>query len=178
MIGPDHGGRRRQRRGEARRILAVLGHHRLHNPAGSGRIRDGRARHAGEDHALDDVDLGQTAAETPDQRIAEAQQALRHRADIHQLRRQDEERHGEDDVVRVHAVEQLLGGDAEILACQQQVEDRAGDHRMADRQAEQRQRDDRQDGEGERAGHTPEPALVGSNSSGALPRMAVQPSQR
>jgi hypothetical protein len=43
-------------------------------------------------------------------------------------------------------------------------------------QAEQRQRDYGQDGERERAGHMPEPALVGSDASGAFPRIAVQPS--
>ena len=68
MIGPmtdDDGG---QRGGEARRVLAVRGHHRLHHLAGAGGVGDGRARHAGEDDALHDVDLGEAAAEAADQR--------------------------------------------------------------------------------------------------------------
>ena len=127
-----------------------------------------------------DVDLRQAAAEAADDRVAEVQQPVGHRADVHQLGGQDEQRHGEDDVVGVHAVEELLGGGAHVEAGKQQIEDRAGDHRMADRQAEEGQRRDRDDREREGAGevHTPDPALVGSNSSGALPHMACQDSQR
>ena len=88
---------------------------------------------------LHDVDVRQAAAETADDGVAEAQQPVGHRADVHQLGREDEQRHGEDDVVGIHAVEELLGGGAHVEAGEQQIEDRAGDHGMADRQAEKGQ---------------------------------------
>ena len=81
-------------------------------------------------------------------------------------------------VVGVHAVEQLLGGRSHVLPGEQQIEDRPaiiewpiGSPRKARRDRDERQR--------ERACkvHTPELALVGSNSSGATPRMACQASQ-
>ncbi len=177
---PDDGGHGGQRRRIARRVLAVLGHHHLHHLAGAGGIGDGRAGHAGEDDALHDVDVRKAAAEPADDGVAEAQQALGHRADVHQLRGQDEQRHGEDDVVGVHAVQELLGGRSHVEPGQQQIEDRAGDHGVPDRQAEEGKRGDRDDRDRERAGevHTPDPALVGSNSFGALPNSACQESQR
>ena len=52
-------------------ILAVPGHHDLHHLAGAGGVGDGRAGHAGEDDALQDVDLGEAAAEAADQGVAE-----------------------------------------------------------------------------------------------------------
>ena len=176
----DHRRDGRHRRRVARRVAAVAGHHDLHHAARAGRIGDGRARHAGEDDALQDVDLREPAAEAADERVAEGHQPVGHAADVHELGREDEQRHREDDVVRVHAVEQLLGGRAHVLACEQQVEDRARDHRMADRQAEKGERGDRDEREREGACevHTPELALVGSNSSGATPRKACQASQR
>src|SRR3546814_14579545 len=80
--------------------------------AGAGGVGDGRAGHAGEDDALEDVDLGEPTAEAADEGVAEAQQPVGHGADVHQLRREDEQRHRQDDVVGVHAVEYLLGGGA------------------------------------------------------------------
>jgi hypothetical protein len=176
----DDGGHGRQRRSVAWRVLAVLGHHPLHHLAGAGSIGDGRSRHARKDDALDDVDVGKAAPEPADHSIAEAQQALCHRADVHQLRSQDEQRHREDDVVVVHPVQQLLGRRPHIEPCQQQIEDRAGDHRVPNRQPEEGKYGDRDDRYRERAGeiHTPDPALVGSNSFGALPNTACQDSQR
>src|SRR3546814_20565024 len=71
----------------ARRILAVLRHHVLHHLAGAGGVGDGRAGHAGEDDALEDVDLGEPTAEAADDGVAEAQQPVGHGADVHQLDR-------------------------------------------------------------------------------------------
>ena len=84
-----------------------------------------------------DVDLRQAAPEAADHGVAEVEQPLGHGADVHELGGEDEQRHREDDVVRVHAVEQLLGGGAHVEAGEQQIEDRAGDHGVADRQAQQ-----------------------------------------
>ena len=65
---------------------------------------------------------------------------------------------------RIHAVEQLLGGGAHVEAGEQQIEDRAADHRVADRQPEHAQGDDRHDGEREGAGD-------GSQAGGRLGRV-------
>src|SRR3546814_10415661 len=67
--------------------------------AGAGGVGDGRAGHAGEDDALEDVDLGEPTAEAAYEGVAEAQQPVGHGADVHQLRREDEQRHRQDDVV-------------------------------------------------------------------------------
>ena len=60
---------------------------------GAGGIGDGRAGHAGEDDALQDVDLGEAAAEAADQRVAERHEPVGHAADVHELGGQDEQRH-------------------------------------------------------------------------------------
>ena len=72
----------------------------------------------------------------------------------------------EDDVVGVHPVEQLLRDRSHVKPGQQKIKDRARDHRMADRQSEKRESGDRDERKRERACeiHTPELALVGSNS--------------
>ena len=87
------------------RVLAVLRHHLLHQLAGARGVRERRARHAGEDDALHDVDVSEAAAEAPDERVAEAQQPLRDAADVHELGGEDEQRNGQQHVAAVHAVE-------------------------------------------------------------------------
>ena len=134
---PDHRRRRRDRRRIAHRIAVVARHHVDADAPGAGEVGDRRARHAGEDDALRDVDVAEAAAEAPDQHVAEAQQVVGHLADVHQLGGEQEQRHREQHVAVVQAVEDLLGRGAEVEACEQQIEDRAGDHRIADRQAEQ-----------------------------------------
>ena len=157
----------------------VGGHHILHDLAGARRVGDGRAAHAGEDDGLQHVDLRKPAAEAPDQRVAEGHEPFRHRADVHQFGGKDEQRHGKDDVVYVHPVQELFGGGAHVEPGQPQIENGAGDHRVTDRQAKQRQSGDGDDRQRKRTGevHTPDPALVGSNSSGAEPRSTCQQSQ-
>ena len=105
----------------------------LPEPAASAMAEPG---HAGKDDALHDIDLRQSAPEAADQRIAEAQQPFRHAARVHQLGGEDEQRNGEQDVARIHAVEQLLRGRPHVETGEIEVEDRSADHGMADRQAE------------------------------------------
>ena len=176
MIGPITDETAVRAAAKLRRIPSVAGHHGLHHAARAGGIGDGRTGHAGEDDALQDVDLGEAAAEAAHQGVAERHEAVGHAADVHELGGQDEQRYREDDVVGVHAVEQLLCGRSHVQPRQEQVQDRAGDHRMADRQPEKGEGGDRdeRDREGACQVHTPELALVGSNSSGATPRMACQ----
>ena len=130
--------------------------------------------------ALHDVDLRQAAAEAADHGVAEVQQPLGHRADVHQLRREDEQRHGEDDVVGIHAVEQLLGGGAHVEAGEQQIEDRAGDHGVADRQPEEGERGDRDDRRARRGwrGSYARPRLGRVELLRRLAAMACQASHR
>ena len=147
----EHRRDRRQRGGEGRRVLAVAGHQRLHELAGAGGIGERRARHAGEDDALHHVHLGEAAAVAPDERVAPAQQPIHDAAGIHELCGEDEERDREQQVARVHAVQELLGGRPHVEAREIEIQHRARDHRVPDRQAEQAQGDDRQDAERERA---------------------------
>ena len=124
--------------------------------------------------ALQHVDLRQPAAESPDERIAKIQQAIRHAAIVHDLGRQDEQRHGEDDVVGVHAVEQLLGDECPCPRRASEIEDRAAiiDSPMGRPMKASTVMSDERDGERAAKAHTPDVTLVGSWSSGALPQMA------
>ena len=109
--------------------------------------------------------MAEAAAEATDQHQAEAQQAVGQGADIHQVGGEDEERDRQQYVAVEQAVEQLLRRGAGIEAGQQQVKDGGQDHRMADRQAHESQRDDGDDGDCERA------------HAGRGPRRASQTSQ-
>ena len=157
---PDHRRCRRDGRRVAHRIAVVARHHVDADAPGRGEVGDRRARHAGEDDALHDVDVAEAAAEPADQHVAEAQQLVGHLADVHQLGREQEQRHREQDVAVVEAVQDLLGRGAEIEAGEQQIEDRAGDHRIADRQSEQAEPQDGEDAKSERAGHSADPLPI------------------
>jgi hypothetical protein len=74
----------------AARILVIARHHVDDDAAHAGDIGDGGARDAAEDHTLHHGDMAEPAAEAADQRVAEAQQPVRHAADAHQLRREQE----------------------------------------------------------------------------------------
>ncbi len=76
--------------------------------------------------------------------------------------------------------EELLGRRAHVEPGEQQIEDRAGDHRMAHRQPEQRQRRDGDDREGERAAMFIRPTLPwsGRTPPAPVPRKACQQSHR
>ena len=145
MIGPITADAAVIGRRIAHRIAVVARHHVDADAPGAGEIGDRRARHAGEDDALHDVDVAEPAAEAPDQHVAEAQQVIGHLADVHQLGGEQKQRHGEQHIAAVEPVQDLLGRGAEVETCQEQIEDRAGDHRIADRQAEQAERQDREE---------------------------------
>ncbi len=55
------------------------------------RIRHRRARHAGEDDAAHDVDMGEAAANPADAELGDVEDALRRAADIHQVAGEHEE---------------------------------------------------------------------------------------
>ena len=126
--------------------------------------------------ALHDVDLGEAAAEAADERVAEVEQPLGHAARVHDLGREDEERHREQDVARVHAVQQLLGGGAHVQAGEpagRGSSRRSSRGRSAGRgsaSADDARRCESENGLARL--HTPELALVGSNASGAAPARA------
>ena len=177
MIGSHDRGRRGQGRREGGGVLAVLGHHLLHELAGGGGVGEGRAGHPGEDDALHDVHVREPAAEAADEGVAESQQPLRDAAGVHELGRQDEQRNGQQDLAPVHPVEQLLGGGAHVEPRQEEIEHRPADHGVADGQPEQAEADDGRDGGGERAGerHSAEPAPGRSGSVDLLaPEQAGQ----
>ena len=178
--GTDHRRRCRERRREARRVLAVARHERLHDLAAARGIGERGARHAREHDALHHVHLREPAAIAAHERIAELEQPIHDAAAVHELGGEDEQRHGEEHVARVHAVEQLLGRGPHVEAGDPEVEHRARDHRVPDRQPEQAQRDDGEDGERERTRevHRPEPVLAGSATSTSSPRKRCHSSHR
>jgi hypothetical protein len=89
---PD--GRGRGDDGDRKILLVALVLHRLDDDgAQPRRLGHGRARHAGEDDAGDDVDLRQAAPHRADQRFGESVDTVRDAADIHHLAGVDEERH-------------------------------------------------------------------------------------
>jgi hypothetical protein len=115
-----------------------------------------------------------------DQRVAESQQPIHDASGVHEFRGEDEQRNGEQQVARVHAIQKLLRGRPHVEPGQPQVEHRAPDHRVPDRQPEQAQGDDRHHGEREwaRRIHRPELAFVGSAASGSSPRSRCDSSHR
>ena len=86
----DGGGGRGERAGEAGLVAAFLQHHLDHKLAGTGGIRNGATAHAREDHAGDDGDMGESAANAPHDQASEFQQPFADRAGIHDLGGQDE----------------------------------------------------------------------------------------
>ena len=80
----------------------------------AGDVGDGRAGDAREDDSLHDRDMAQPPAEPADRGVAEAQETLRHRPDIHQLGGEQEQRHGEQHIAVIEAVEKLLGGRSHV----------------------------------------------------------------
>ena len=81
-------------------------------------------------------------------------------------------RNREQDVAVEQPVEDLLGGGAEVETRQQQIEDRAGDHGMADRQAEGAEQNDRDDAAGKRRRHGHRRAWLDRVSGDFAPRIA------
>ncbi len=161
------------------RITAVLGHHADDDAADADGVGDRRAGHSGKDHVGNDVDVTQTAAKTADQNETELQQPIRQAADVHQVGGEDEQRNRQQDVAVEQAVEDLLGGGAEIEPGQQQIEDRGDDHRMADRQAKRSETDDGDDAQRERGDrHDQSPRFAGSVSGDFSPRRARRTSQQ
>jgi hypothetical protein len=102
------------------------------------------------------------AAEAPDQCVAEGHQPFRDAAGGHELRGEHEQRNRQQHEAVVHAVAKLFGGSPRIETGQEEIENRPADHRVADRQSEQAEGDDRRQGQGERAG--------GIHGPGSLPR--------
>ena len=170
----DHGRCRRDGSGVAHGIAVVAGHHVDADASRRREVRNRRARHAGKDDALDDVDMAEAASETANQHVAKAQELVRHLADVHQLGGEQKERYCEQNVAVVQAVQDLLGRRSQIEVGEQEIEDRAGDHRIADRQSEQAKPQDGADAdrEGAGAGHSADPLPI--SMSGGWPRSARQ----
>ena len=156
------------------RIAAVFGHHVDDDAADADGVGDRRAGHAGEDHVRDDVDVAEAAAEATDQHEAEAQQTVGQPADVHQVGGEDEQRNREQDVAVEQAVEDLLGGGAEVET--RQAADRGSSRRSSNGRSAGRatpSSNDRDDAERERAdGIVIRRSWAGSVSGGFAPWIA------
>src|SRR5262245_40059571 len=97
--------------------------------------------------------MPKTTAEPANQHVAKAQKLIRHVADVHQLGREQEKRHCEQNIAGIETVQDLLGGGPEIETRQQQIEDGAGYHRIADRESKQAKAEDGANAESKWTGH-------------------------
>ncbi len=149
----DEGQRRRDDRAERRRggghadgefgRIAVVLHGLDLDGAEAGRVGNGGARHAGEDHRADDVDVAEPALHPADEGHGEAIDAPGDAGNIHQVTGEDEERDGEqrkaldagDHAVGKHHVRRDAGDE--------NVEERCRRHGEGDGQSEQHQHDER-----------------------------------
>ena len=158
--------------GETRRVLAVLGHHDLHELARARRIGQRRARHAGKHDALQHVDLSQAAGEPTDDGVAEAHEPVHDAARTHDGRGQDEQRDRQQQEALVGAVEKLLGHSAHVHALEEQVQDGATEHDLAHGNTQQAEHEDGAERQRERTGevHSAELFCSGEPSAGSLPR--------
>ena len=152
--GTDGGRGRRDRAGRFRVVALAL--HRLDlDGAEPRRVRDGRAAHAGEDHAADDVRLAQAAAHPADHRLREVEDPVADPRRVHQVAHQDEQRGGQQrERVRRHR-DLLRDHDAGDAGERQEGE--AGEpHRRVDRGAEEQREEPRpQHGEDQRDHRAP-----------------------
>ena len=76
--------------------------------------------------------MAEPAAEAADDGDAEGQEPLADRAGIHDGGGDNEERHGQDDEAVVETLDDLLGGEAQILALYREIDDGCHQHRIGD----------------------------------------------
>jgi hypothetical protein len=97
------------------------------------RIGDRRARHAGEDHRADDVDVTEAALHPSDQRQCEVVDAVGDPRVVHQVAGQDEERDREQREAVEPADHPVHDYHRRRAAGQQDVDERRARHRDGDR---------------------------------------------
>ena len=138
---PERRGRGGDADREFGRVAVIL--HRLDlDRAETGRIRDRGARHAGEDHRADDVDVREPAAHPARERDREIVDAVGDAGRVHQIAGQDEERHREQretvDAAR-HAVQDH---EVRIAGDEMRVDERRAGERDEHRHAGEQHRDE------------------------------------
>src|SRR6185437_8585116 len=114
--------------------------------------------------------MTETAAEAAHQHVAKAQKVVRHLADVHQLGGKQKQRYRQQHVAVVEAVEYLLSRGSKIEVREQEIEDRAGDHGIADRQSQQAKGKDAANCDRKGTVHRADPLPIWI--SGGWPRMA------
>ena len=114
----------------------LLGHHADDNLADTGSIGDRRAGHTREDQRGDDVDVAQPAAEAADHGDTEVQQSVRDRDGVHDIGRDDKQRHAEQHEALENALDDLLARQREVHARNAEVDQRSQQDRVADRGAD------------------------------------------
>ena len=83
--------------------------------------------------------MAKAAAEPPDQRHTEPQQAVRDGSGIHDVGGHDEQRHGKQDEALVQPVHQHLAGHADAVAADSQIDERGDKDGIGYRDADGRQ---------------------------------------
>ena len=139
--GRDQGADRR--RGDGQRcaegeVVAGLVHPGDQDLTDRGGVRGRHALDAAEQHADDDVDVGQSTAQARDEDLREVDQALGYAAAIHDFAGQDEERQGEIDKA-LKGDDHLLRDDRERYRAQDYECERRYPERENDRNTEEQE---------------------------------------
>ena len=150
---PDRGRGRRDRGGIPPREVTRAGHHADDDLADARRVRDRRSAHAREDKGGSDIHVPEPAAEPAHQRHAKGEQPIRDRARVHDVRRDNEKRHGEKHERVVEPVHQLLARHADALPVSGEIGERADQDCVGDRHADRRERQNGTDTEQELDAH-------------------------
>ena len=137
---PDGGRRYYHGAGEPGRIARLLQHRLDGHQAGAGGVGDGAAAHARKNHADQYVHLRQAAAHAPHQHACKVEQPVADGAGVHKVGGKDEQRHRQQHITVVHAVEDLLRRQPQVLPLGEQVGDARAHHRKRDRRAQQQPR--------------------------------------
>ena len=138
-------------RGGEIEVVALAHHLRDQERAERGDVGHGRARDAAEEHAVDDVDVGEPAAEAADQRGGEVDDHARHPAARGDVAGQNEQGRRQQQIgVREQADEAGRDDDRVEGRIEHRRAERADAHGDADRHAQQ---DEDEEDDQERFGH-------------------------
>ena len=131
------GRRHRQADGEIL-VIALLDHHRDDDRAQRGNVRHGGAGDAAEEHRIQHVHVGQTAAEAADRQIRQIDNLFGNAARAHKFAHHDEKRNREQREV-VRTIHHLPNENGEVRARDQRAAQRREQHRKGNRHPHQQQ---------------------------------------
>ena len=114
----------------------------------SGGVGQGRTGHSGENNGSDDIHVSQGSPFPADNGVGKPEDHIRHLTAVHNLRHKDEQRHGNENKLRVHIGEELSGRHTEIRGgpgSQGEVEQRGHQHPGSDGNTDQKDQKEAED---------------------------------